>query len=327
MRGGVLVIAGRSSIRLDSGDERPLHAVDAMPGAGVWVVGAGGRMLGVGLDRVLRFTSGSSKTLLDLATIAGALVAVGTEGTILRQGERGFEAIRSPVASGFGGIATIDDAHAIAVGDIGAILLVSYRDARMLTSPTEANLRDLVAHDGTILAVGEGGVVVRGSEGAFSTTTLPGAPDLRAIAGDPANAVAVGDRGAIVRFDANGASRVACDVAASLRGVVIDGARAIAVGEDGTFVRIEGLSCTVEHRGGPNLHAVGPHPDGGWLAVGTHGNTVTRSAAGVFTVGSIDTGDQDVFAFFSDTREIILAGAGGLVLRRARVVVPSEPTR
>jgi len=327
MRGGVLVISGRSSMRLDSGDERSLYAVDSMPGAGVWVVGAGGRMLGVGTDRILRFTSGTSKTLLDLATVAGAYVAVGTDGTIVRQAERGFVSIRSPVGSGISGIATIDDAHAVAVGDIGTILLVDYREARILTSPTQANLRDVVARDGAILAVGEGGVVVRGTEGGFAASTISGEPVLRAIAGDPTNAVAVGDGGTVVRFDASGATKIACDSGASLRGVVLEGARAFAVGADGVFVRIEGSICTVEHRGGPDLHTVGPHPDGGFLAAGARGATVVRDPAGQFTMGSIDTGEQDVNGFAADSREIVLVGAGGLVLRRARVVVPSVPPR
>lgn len=326
-QGGVLVIGGLQSVRLESGDARAFFGVDSMAGAGVWAVGAGGRLAGVGPDRVLRLTSGVTDTLFDAVPVSGVWVVVGAGGTIARapdSGGLGFTNIASPLASGLGGIALLDADTAVAVGDLGAILAITLRGVRVLASPSEQNLRDVVARDGSLVAVGTGGVVIRGTDGAFVASVVEGERTFRSISGRPGAATAVGEHGLVARIGAIDIRQLSCGVETNLRGVHDDGHDAYAVGDGGVVVHITDVDCTVEHRGGPDLYAIGPAPGGGLLAVGQTGAALRRSPDGTFEATTIDTGGYDLYAVLADEREVLLVGAGGVVLRAPRLVVPSS---
>lgn len=323
-QGGVLVIGGLSSIRLDSGERRSLQAIAATPGRPPVAVGQGGFVVGVGPDRIVRMTGGHSRALFDVALVSGALIAVGAEGTALRERETRFEVMQVPIGSGLSALANLTPDAAVAVGDLGAILEVTYQGVRGMVSPTDANLRGVVTGGGELLAVGTGGTLVRGHEGAFQRILAPVEADLRAVVGTPDDALVVGDAGTVLRVRGGDVDRIDCGVDEALHAAVRVDADFLVAGDDGLVLRVGDAGCSLVRRGGPDLRAIGPDGNGALLMVGVDGAALKLAlplAPGAEAVAvKMDTAGHDLHAIRAFDRDVVLVGGGGVILRRPRFV-------
>jgi len=329
-RGEVLLVQGERAVRLASGADRPWYALAGARGERTWLVGAGGRLASIHDDHVRLLTDGPTGAIRDLASLGGALVAVGEYGRIAREREAGFTAGTSPTSSGLGGLAALGDDTLLAVGDDGAIVEILADRARLHTSPVRQALRDLVAGDGEVLVVGGEGTLLRGPLAALVATRIPDAGDLIAVAGTPDDALVVGAEGAAFFIDTARTTRVPCPpaVGRTLRGAARNTpthapeahaarhARAgWAAGDGGLIVAITEDGCRVEHEGGPTLHAVGLGPHGQPLAVGDDGTALERDATGAWNPVPLEVAGHSLRAVVRDGRYVYLAGTGGVVLR------------
>jgi hypothetical protein len=211
--GGVLLLAGERSVRLDSGTDQPFRDIAGMDGAATWVVGDAGRLALMASDHLILLTEGTSHTLRAAASLAGRLVVVGEWGTLLREGDDKFTEGESGTDAALAGIAAYQDDLLVAVGDQGVMLGIGWSSVRELPSPTEQPLRAIIASEGWLTAVGAGGTVVRGPLEGLRTETLEGAPTLWGISGTADDALAVGDDGAVVRLTRLTTARLPCAAA------------------------------------------------------------------------------------------------------------------
>ena len=322
LRGGVLLAAGRRAVVLPSGTDRSLHGVSGARESPTWVVGDGGRLMHVEGDHLRTLTAGPTVPLRDLGVIAGALVAVGEWGRIVRQRERGFEEAETPTASALAGVAPMGADRLVAVGDNGAIVEIRHDAARLVESPAENHLRDVVSDGTTLLAVGVGGTLVRGVEGAFEVSRVRDVGDIWSVTGLPGDAVAVGEEGLVLRVREGRSTRIPCEVATGLRAVWRGPEGTWAAGEGGVIVRIGQTSCEVERAAAPDaptLNGLGPAPGGGPLAVGDRGTALERTAEGAWERADLDVGRASLRSVFRTERNVWIAGAGGVIVRHIRL--------
>ncbi len=322
LRGGVLLLAGKRTVRLDTGTDRSLHGVSSARGAETWIVGDGGRLMRVMEDHVRTLTAGPTGSIQDVGTLGGALVAVGEWGRILREHQDGFREAQSPTKAALAAVAPLGEDTLLAAGDYGAVVSVRWDGAELVPSPPDHSWRDLVSDGQVVLGVGTDGGVLRGRPGAFEVTVVRDAGTLWAVAGTPDDAVAVGDGGLVVQLGARGTSRIACPVDVSLRGVVRAPSGTWAVGEQGAIVRVEPGGCVVERPprdGGELLNGVGIGPHGRPLAVGNQGVALERTEAGEWQPPDLDVGRVNLRNVFRTDRDAYIVGAGGLVVRHVLV--------
>jgi serine/threonine-protein kinase len=319
MRGGVLLASRGETVTLETGTDRALHAVASARGAPTWVVGDGGRLFHVLEDHLRSLTDGPTAPLWDLSDIGGALVAVGEWGRIVRQREEGFRLdAESPTDAALASLTSLGRGRLLAVGDLGALVLIRHDGAQLLTSPTDASYRDVVSDGEAILAVGTSGAILRGAVGAFLPSRVPEAGDLWAVTGKPSDALVVGDDGLVLRVDEERSVRLPCDVDASLRGVMRTEEGSWAVGVGGTIVRLEDGGCVVEARtqeAAPTLNDIGPGVHGRPMAVGNLGVAVERTADGRWERSALAVGRANLRAIHRDERNVYVVGAGGVIVR------------
>jgi hypothetical protein len=320
--GGVLLLAGERSVRLDSGTDQPFRDIAGMDGAATWVVGDAGRLALMASDHLILLTEGTSHTLRSAASLAGRLVVVGEWGTLLREGDDKFTEGESGTDAALAGIAAYQDDLLVAVGDQGVMLGIGWSSVRELESPTEQPLRAIIASEGWLTAVGAGGTVVRGPLEGLRTETLEGAPTLWGISGTADDALAVGDDGAVVRLTRLTTGRLPCAAASGLRlRAVHKGERvSFAVGVGGAIVRIEGDECFVEQapvteRGA--LFAVGLDDEGRVFAAGEGGIAFVRANDGSWSELDLSV-DVGVYGLLRTDRDVWLLGASGAILRHPR---------
>ncbi|MEM1415587.1 MAG: serine/threonine-protein kinase [Myxococcota bacterium] len=326
--GHAFLFTGDRSVRLESGSERGFLAASGDgSGDGAWIVGEGGLLARVASDRILLSTVGHTGALFGAASLAGIPFAVGRWGAVLRYRNDRFEERPSPTDSGLAALAPLGDGRLLAVGDSGALLAIRYDDAELLEPPPGpiTSWKDVVAAEGLVLAVGDGGATLRGAPEALVRGRVDGAGALRALAGTPSRAVAVGAEGLVVRFGLGDAALPERCGGADLNDVSWSGSGpAWAVGAGGVIVRLEvegALQCTEERAGdGTPLHAVGP----GWdrerlLGVGDDGLALTRRDDGRWEPVDLDAAGFDLYGIHRDERDVYVVGAGGVIVRHARV--------
>jgi serine/threonine protein kinase/photosystem II stability/assembly factor-like uncharacterized protein len=319
-RGGVLLLAsGQRTVTIPTGTDGALYAVAGARGAPTWIAGEQGRLFLLDDDHVVKLTDGPTVPLRDGTVVGGAMVAVGEWGRIIRQTERGFGELESPTRAALAAIVRYSDERAFAVGDDGAIVEIRYDSASLVESPTTASLRDVIENEGTFVAVGTGGTVLRGFPSAFEVQTLRDVPDLWSVSSD--GAIAVGNTGTVVRFGTTGFSRIDCGAPEGFRSVVRVGDEYFAAGERGIVARIAGTTCTIERAPGamPTLNGIGIGPTGAPIAVGDDGVLIERHADGSWRDLGLDIGRASLRAVFRTTRDVIIAGAGGVLIRHVRV--------
>jgi hypothetical protein len=315
----VLLASGDDSVMLPSGTESGWHGVSGSDDEVTWLVGAGGQLASIEVDHVQARTDGPTFPLRDIATLGGAVVAVGEWGHIAREHEDGFREAESPTDGGLAAIALVSAGgteRLIAVGDLGTLLEITFDRATAITSPSESSFRDVISTDGHLLIAGTEGTLMRGDVGAFAPTRLASAGDLWSLDGTVDDAIVVGDAGFVARVRTAGHQRVPCEATASLRSVLRVGEVAYAVGEHGTAVRIADAGCVVEHDGGPTLNAVGLGPLGRPLAVGDDGVALERSDAGTWEPSEIQAGRVSLRGIERIERYVYVVGTGGTILRR-----------
>ena len=320
--GAVLLLSGDRSVKLESGGERGLRGIGGGADAPTWIVGDGGLLAQLERNRLHILTAGHTGTLFDVDLLGGAMVAVGAWGAVLRYDGERLTRAESPTDAALTGVAMLAEDRLVAVGDHGALLEITWDAARRIETPGDRGWRDVVAGGGALLAVGSDGAVMRGVPGALTEAQVPaddeGAPGLWAVTGTPDQAVAVGDRGAVFTLTGAGQTLRARCGAESLRAVAeLDGVL-LAAGEDGVVYRIEDAGCVEERRGGPTLHALGPAPRGGAMAVGSRGAAYVRAEDGTWSDLELDT-DFELQSIFATERDVFVAGASGVVLRHPRL--------
>ena len=328
--GGAYVVSGDRYVRLASGSTRGCRSASGAAGddGEAWLVGEGGQLARVADDRLQLLTVGHTGALVAGASLGGVPFAVGRWGAVLRLGAGRFEAHASPTDAGLSGVAALGDGRLLAVGDADALVLLRYDGSELLRAPPgpAVSWKDVVAASGLVLAVGSEGATLKGAPEALVRSRVDGAGTLRAVAGSPARAVAVGDAGLVVRFGLTGSLVPERCGSEDLHDVTWDGeGPAFAVGAGGRIVRLddlEGSLACVEERPaeGPALHAVGP----GWdrdrlLALGEDGLALTRRDGGAWEAVDLDAAGFDLFGIQRNARDVLVLGAGGVVLRHARV--------
>ncbi len=320
--GEVLLVQGDRGVRLESGADRPWYALSGAQGERTWLVGAGGRVASLADDHVRLLTAGPTGAIRDLASLGGALVAVGEYGRIAREGEAGFSESVSPTRSGLGGLVALGPDALLAVGDDGALVEIVADRATLRASPLRQPWRDVVADEDGVLVVGGEGTLLRGPLAALQATRVPDTGDLAAIAGTPKDALVVGANGAVLRVGAERTTRQPCEPASGrmLRGVVRGaGQEAWAAGDGGLIVAISPADCRVEHDAGPTLHAIGLGPRGLPLAVGDDGTALERGEDGLWRTLPLEVSGQSLRAVVRADRYVYVAGTGGVVLRHVLV--------
>ena len=314
-RGTVLLVSGYESVALDSGTDRSLFGVASGHGAPTWIVGDGGRLLRLEEDHLELLTAGPTAPIRDLSTLGGALVAVGEWGRILREREDGLAQTQSPTASALAALVPVADDRLVAVGDYGAVVEITWEESKLLTSPTEESLRDVIGGGGMITAVGTGGTIVRGPPSALEASHVQDVGDLWGIAGTVDDAVIVGEGGVVLFARTSGIQRQLCEPAVTLRSVLRTESGTWAVGDEGVIVRIEVGSCVLEHRGGRRFSGIGVGPYGKPLAVGDAGVAVERDEAGAWNPVDTDVGRLDLRGIARTDRDVYVVGASGIILR------------
>lgn len=318
--GRVLLLSGDRLLELPDPFDRPWHGVAGGAEGPTWIVGTGGRLATIEDDHVRTRTGGPSVPIRDLGAIGGALVAVGEWGRILRQSATGFSNSESPTDSGLAALIQLTPARLLAVGDFGALVDIRHDGARMVGAPVQASFRDGVGDPDSLLIVGAGGAVLRGSLDALRASTVPDAGDLWAVSGSPLSAIAVGDGGLVLRFLESGFARVACPTGEVLRDVarMPDGTY-LAVGDGGVIVRVDGEECSLDHEGGPPLHAVGVGPEGLPIAGGDAGTVIERRETGEWSPVGVNVLGISVRAIWRSDRNVYLAGTSGAIVRHILV--------
>ncbi|MEO0324643.1 MAG: hypothetical protein AAF447_16900, partial [Myxococcota bacterium] len=271
---------------------------------------------------------GHTGALVAGASLGGVPFLVGRWGAVLRLGPGRFEGRESPTDAGLTGVASLGDGRLLAVGDADTLVLLRYDGSELLAAPPgpPASWKDVVARAGLVLAVGSEGAMLQGSPEALVRSQAAGVGTLRAVAGSPERAVVVGDAGLVLRLGLTGSVTPERCGEGDLVDVSWDGAGpAFAVGADGRIVRLDGLEGTlrcVEERGAGDaaLHAIGPGWDGETLlAVGENGQALARDDAGRWASVDMDAAGFDLFGVHRTERDLLVFGAGGVVLRHARV--------
>ncbi len=320
--GLVVLASGDQTVHLDSGYEGTWHGVSGADGESTWLVGGGGQVASLDEGRVATRIDGPTVPLRDIGSIAGAMVAVGEWGHVVRQTESGFVLADSPTDAGLGALAALDESTLVAVGDLGALVEIGFDRITNRDSGTEVSLHDVLAENGHLLVVGNDGTVLRGTIDALAPTRIPDVGDLWALAGTPTDAIVVGDDGYVAHLDGGGHQFVACaEGTPSLRAVVRDGARAYAVGEHGGIVRIDEAGCTRESitpagDAAPTLNAVGIGPHGRPLAVGDEGSSFERQDDGTWIASDVEAGRSSLRGIERIDRYVYVVGTGGTILRR-----------
>ena len=317
-RGSVLLAQGDHTVRLEGGGDRPWYGVAGARDERTWLVGAGGRLASIEPDHLRLLTAGPTGAIRDLASLGGALVAVGEYGRIAREHETGFQEATSPTSSGLGAVVALSADRLLAVGDDGALVEVLADRAVLKASPSREPWRDAVAANGELLIVGGDGMLLRGPLDALMATRVPNTGDLTGVDGTPSDAVVVGAAGVVLRVTSEQTTVVPCPAAAgrTLRGVVrVSPSDTYAAGDGGLIVRIAEHGCSAEHDGGPTLHAIGLGPHGQPIAVGDDGTALERSAAGPWTLVPLEVSGQSLRAVVRAERYVYLAGTGGVILR------------
>jgi serine/threonine protein kinase len=322
--GTVLLASGGRVVRLPSAWDRAWHGASGARDQSAWIVGAGGRLATIEEDHVLTRSAGPTVPLRDVSAIAGAVVAVGEWGRIVRERERGYEESESPTDAGLAAVAALDESRLIAVGDVGAIVEVRWDGATLLESPTDASLRDvIVGGDGRVLAVGTGGTLVRGTIGSLTATQLPESGDLWAIEGEPDDAIAVGEEGSVFHLGGSGATRWAVCEGMSLRALARTPSGALAVGAtaggEGVILGLEPDGCVRQHQGGAPLSSIALGPDGRPMAVGDRGAAWARAADGTWSAIDLDLGGNHARAIRRIGRHVYVVGTGGAIVRQVVV--------
>jgi serine/threonine-protein kinase len=322
-RKGVLLLASASrTVTLPTGTEGTLYAAASAAEAPTWIAGEQGRLFLLDDDHVVKLTDGPTVPLRAGTVVGGAIVAVGEWGRIVRQTEGGFEEMESPTRAALAAIVRYSDERAFAVGDNGAIVEIRYDSARLIESPTTESLRDVIESNGTFLAVGTNGTVLRGFPSAFEVQSLRDVPDLWSVTGDATSAIAAGNEGTVVRVSAGGFSRVDCGTTDGLRSIVRFREDFFAVGERGVIARVAEGGCTIERAPSPSqpaLNAVDLGPNGRPLAVGDEGAMLERGDDGTWRDLGLDVGRASLRGIFRTTRDVIVAGSGGVLVRHVRV--------
>ncbi|MBX3245575.1 MAG: serine/threonine protein kinase [Myxococcales bacterium] len=316
-RGGVLVLVGDRGVRFDSGSERVLRGIGSVRGGPTWVVGDGGFLGAVERDRMRILTAGHTGGLFDVATLAGTLVAVGANGGLLRERDRRLVVEPRPTDAALAGLAALEDDRLVAVGDHGTLVEIGYDTTRVIEGP-DAFWRDVVAADGVMLAVGTRGAIGHGPPGTLAGRTAAGEPNLWAVAGTPSDAIAVGEGGVVLGLRNGATTRLPGCGTTTLRAVHRAGDVAWIAGDEGRVYRHAEGSCALEREGGPTLHGIGPGPNGGVLAVGAEGAAYERGEDGEWSQLDLDT-ELELRAVHATDRDVYVAGAGGLLLRHARL--------
>ncbi|MDH5491606.1 MAG: hypothetical protein OEY14_06615, partial [Myxococcales bacterium] len=329
-QGTVLLISGDRRVRLPAATERSMRGAGGVPGEGAWIVGDGGYLARVEADGLRVLSAGSTRSLLAAGALAGSLWFVGQWGTILRAEGRALVEIESPTDAALSGLIPYAEDELLAIGDAGTLLGITWQGVRTLESGTQATLHDGLAEDGFVIAVGAGGTILRGMPSAFVEERVPGVGELWSIAGSSVDALAVGEGGVLLRVHRVGVERVDCETERTLRGAWLEDGVGYAVGEGGIILRVDAEgACTVEHDGGPALHAIGRGPDGSLLALGEAGRALRRlplpegerAGASPSIWRSTDLGADEIslYGLHRDGRDVYVFGAGGLVLRHPRI--------
>ena len=317
-RGGVLVLAGDRSVRIDSGGERGIRGVGSAEGGATWLVGDGGFLAQLQRNRLRILTAGHTGTLFDLATLGGALVTTGQWGAVLRFDGRRLVPAESPTDAALTALTLLEEDRLLAVGDHGTLIEITWDAVRAVESPGENGWRDVISGDGMLVAVGSDGAILRGTPGALTVTAIEGFEGgLWAVDGSVDDAWAVGDAGAVLHLSSSASRAVTTCGTETLRGVWSDEGGAWIVGDAGIF-RLEGESCEAVHEGGP-LYDVGAGPHGRPMAVGAEGRALERSEDGSWAV--LETGTTyELRAIHETDRDIYVVGAGGVVLRHPLLI-------
>lgn len=318
-RGGVLLVAGDRSVRLDSGTDEALHGIASSDAGRTWVVGNGGRMAIVRTDHVRMLSSGPRAPLQDVASLAGTLVAVGEWGKILREKDGAMVLADSPTELALAAVVRISDGRLLALGDSGVLVEITWKKASLLEPPSEASWRDAVAAGGEVLAVGTDGTLLRGEPGAAQASRVEDVGHLWGVDGTPEDAVAVGEGGVVLHLDAEGAAVWPCEQRVTWRGVHRGAEVTWAVGDGGVVARVSEDGCEVERRGGEDLYGIGAGPSGRPLAVGRNGAVLARDAAGQWSDLSLDVGGAHLRGVVATDRYVYVVGSGGVLLRHVRL--------
>ena len=316
-KGGVLMLSGDRSVRIDSGGERGIRGVGAAEGSPTWLVGDGGFLAQVQRNRLRILTAGHTGTLFDLATLGGSLVTTGRWGAVLRFDGQRLVAAESPTDAALTAMTLLEQDRLLAVGDHGTLVEITWDAVRTLEGPGDHGWRDVISHEGMLVAVGSDGAVLRGTPGALTVTNLADLEGgLWAIDGSVDDAWAVGDAGTVVQLAASSGRVVTRCGEGTLRGIWVEESGAWIVGDAGVY-RLEGEDCSVAHEGGPLFDvAVGPH--GRPLAVGAEGRALERDQEGTWQ--RLETGTRyELRAIHETDRDIYVVGAGGVVLRHPKL--------
>ncbi len=323
--GLVFLASGDDTVQLTSGYDGTWHGAAGASGESTWLVGGGGQLATLEDGRVSTRVAGPTVPLRDVATIGGAIVAVGEWGRVIRETESGFEIVESPTDAGLGALASIDDSRLVAVGDSGTMVEIHFDHVTELASGTHASLHDVVAAGDTVLVVGNDGTVLRGVLGALAASRIADVGDLWAVDGVPSDAIAVGDHGFAAHFDGEGHHRIECEEGTpGLRAVFRHGEVAYAAGERGTIVRIDATSCVRERISTasaedalPTLNAIGLGVHGRPLAVGDEGSAFERQDDGSWTPSDdLEVGRTSLRGLERIERYVYVVGTGGTILRR-----------
>jgi hypothetical protein len=329
--GSALLLQAGHVVRLPGADDRPWYAIAGGRGERTWLVGAGGRLATTAADHLVLVTDGPTGPLRGLASLSGAVVAVGEYGRVLREREAGFVEAESATRAGLAAVIALGPDRLLAVGDEGALLEIDAAGTRLLPSPSRRPWRAAIGDAAGLVVVGGEGAVLRGPMDALVASRVPGVGDLWSVAGSVERAVAVGDDGAVVELSADGARRWPCAPAAGRRLRAVLAPRRsgdagpdareplLAAGDGGLVVALEPRGCRVERDGGPTLHALGRGPGGAPLAAGDDGTLLERGARGEWTSIDVDVAGHSLRAIASLERHVYVAGTGGVVLRHARL--------
>jgi len=326
--GHVYLASGDRTVMLETEFEQPLNGVSGSDDAVTWICGAGGHLATLDVDHVTTRVAGPVGSLRDVASIGGALIAVGEWGRIIRETRDAFVQGESPTDAGLAALAQLNDRELVAVGDSGALVRIDYQSAELLHFPdTASSLRDVLADDGEVLVVGTGGTIAYGPLEALRLRSMPEGEgvDLWSLTGTAGDALVVGDHALVAPIIGGRiGERIDCGVGnVVLRSVHRDvSGVAYAVGDAGLVVRIEGELCTVERtaiEGGSNLNAVGPSPDGQILAVGDDGVALLRSADGTWISTDLGVTHEHLRGLHAGPRGVQVVGTGGTILEHVRI--------
>lgn len=328
-RGTVLLLSGDASVRLESGSEQAFNGISAAPDARAVIVGEAGRLATIDRDHLVLLSDGPTGALFDVASLGGAIVAVGQWGRIARWDGRRLAVADSPTDAALSAMTALAEDRLVAVGDHGTLVEIRWDAAdRVEDAPDEASWRDVVAADGALLAVGSGGALLRGTIGALVVTRARTEGTLWAVAGIPTDAVAAGDDGVVFQVSQTGATPVECPSGPTLRGAFRDEEGATwLVGDAGRVLRIANGACETLRPASddaPTLWAVEMGPNGRVMAVGARGVAIERAevieeAGTGWTDLDLDAAGLELRSIHRTDREIFVSGSGGAILRHPRL--------